>query len=176
VADARGPGESLVRQEPELPANDPIVSRSSSGWMLISALLLTATLAWALWDEAFGQRPWKGMQKEFVSRYTRYLDSIKSRSKETEAQVKESPEYQQLDQAASEAREAVKPEIDEIDKEVKLVQRKLDAVTEPFQNQRGRLTVINYDVETASGSAKDRYRRKAESLRSEKVEVRTSFR
>ena len=111
------------------------------------------------------------MQKEFVSRYTRYLDSIKSRSKETEAQVKESPEYQQLDQAASDAREAVKPEIDEIDKEVELVQRKLDAVTEPFQNQRGRLTVINYDVETASGSAKDRYRRKAESLRNEKVEV-----
>ena len=80
MADAPGtgesPGESLVKRTPELPLKDPIASRSSSGWMLVSALLLTATLAWSLWDEAFGQRPWKGMQKEFVSRYTRYLDSI----------------------------------------------------------------------------------------------------
>ena len=86
MADAPGPGESLIKKEPELPAADPIVSRSSSGWMLISALLMTATLAWALWDEAFGQRPWKNMQKEFVSRYSRYLDSIKSNAGKTETE------------------------------------------------------------------------------------------
>ena len=34
---------------------------------------LTVSLAWALYDEALGQRPWKGIQKEFVSRYTNYL-------------------------------------------------------------------------------------------------------
>jgi hypothetical protein len=171
VADARGPGESLIRQEPELPANDPIVSRSSSGWMLLSALLLTATLAWALWDESFGQRPWKGMQKEFVSRYTRYLDSIKSRSAQTEAEVKESAEYQQLDQEAKDAKAAVQSETDEITKEVDLIQKKLDAVTEPFQNQRGRLTVISYNIETASGSTKEKYRRQADSLKQSKVQV-----
>ena len=32
------PGESLVKKEPDIPAEDPIVSRSSSGWMLVSAL------------------------------------------------------------------------------------------------------------------------------------------
>ena len=65
--------------------------------MLVSALLMTISIAWALYDEAFGQRPWKGMQKEFVSRYTRYLDSIKNDAGKSETEIKESPEYQQLE-------------------------------------------------------------------------------
>ena len=77
MADSPEASESLVKKEPEVPAHDPIVSRSTSGMMLLCALLLTGSLVWALWDEAFGQRPWKGIQQEFVSRYTRYLRSIK---------------------------------------------------------------------------------------------------
>ena len=169
MADAQGTGESLVKREPELPAEDPIASRSSSAWMLLSALLLTATLAWALWDEAFGQRPWKGMQREFVSRYTHYLNSIKSDSKSSEEQVKESAEYQQLDEEAKAAEDQVKDEIAEITKEVDIIQAKLNAVTDPFQNQRGKLTVISYNIETSEGSAKDRYRRQAAKLKGDKV-------
>ncbi len=171
VADSSAPAESLVKKEPELPARDPIVSSSTSGILLVCALLLTASLAWALYDEAFGQRPWKGMQKEFVSRYTRYLNAIKSQSGKSEAEVKESPEYQQFDTDAKEALAKVKPEIDGIDQEVRQVQNKLNAVTEPFQNQRGQLTVINYNIELASGSAKDRYRRQAEQKKQQVVEV-----
>ena len=52
-----GPGESLVKKEADVPADDPIVSSSTSGWMLFSALLLTISIAWALYDEALGQRP-----------------------------------------------------------------------------------------------------------------------
>jgi len=171
VADSRGAAEALIKREPELPAQDPIVSRSTSGIMLLCALLLTATLAWSLYDEAFGQRPWKGMQKEFVSRYTRYLNGIKSQAGKSETEVKESAEYQQLDAEARAAQEKVKPEIDVIDQEVRQVQSKLTAVTDPFQNQRGRLTVINYNIEMASGSAKDKYRRQAEQKKEEVVEV-----
>jgi cytochrome c2 len=172
VADSPTPGESLVKKEPDLPAEDPIVSRSSSGWMLISALLLTISVVWALYDEAFWQRPWKGMQKEFVSRYTRYLDSIKADAGKSEAEIKESPEYKQLEDDEKAAREEVKPQIDEIDAAVTLAQRKLDAVTDPFQNQRGRLTVINYNIETSRDSAKERYRRDADAKRKEKVKVK----
>src|SRR5207247_6725386 len=150
---------------------DPIVSRSSSGAMLISAILLTVSLAWALYDESYGQRPWKGMQREFVARYTRYLDSIKNQAGKTEKEIKESPEYQALDEQAKAARAKVKPEIDQIDAEVKQVQVKLDDVTEPFQNQRGRLTVINYNVEQASGRSKEKYKKQAEGKRKEIVEV-----
>ena len=151
--------------------HDPIVSRSTSGIMLVCALLLTASLAWSLYDEAFGQRPWKGMQKQFVSRYTKYLKSIKQQAGQTEAEVKETPEYQQLEAEAQGALDKVKPDIAETDQKVVQIQRELDAVTEPFQNQRGKLTVINYNVEIASNSAKDKYRKQAQAKRAELVEV-----
>jgi cytochrome c551/c552 len=165
------PGESLIKKGPDVPAEDPIVSRSTSGWMLVSALLMTLSIAWALYDEAFMQRPWKGMQREFVARYTRYLDSIKANAGKSEAEIKESPEYQKLADDEKEARDAIQGEFDELGARVKVIQRKLDAITDPFQNQRGRLTVINYNVETAEGSAKDKYRREAEEKRQEIVEI-----
>lgn len=172
MADSPETNESLVvKREPEAPTHDPIVSRSTSGILLICALLLTVSLAWALWDEAFGQRPWKGIQQQFVSRYTRYLKSIKPQAGKTEAEVKESAEYQQLEAEAQAALEQVKPETAEVDKQVSLIQRQVDAVTDPFQNQRGRLTVISYNIETASGSAKEKYRKEAERKRQEVVEV-----
>lgn len=171
MADSPEATESLVKREPDAPVHDPIVSRSTSGIMLISALLLTVSLAWALWDEAFGQRPWRGIQQQFVSRYTRYLESIKPQAGKTEAEVKASPEYQALDGEAQGALEGVKPDINEIDRKVALIQKQLDAVTEPFQNQRGRLTVINYNIETAKDSAKEKYRQEAVKKRQEVVEV-----
>ena len=58
--------------------------------MLVCALLMTTSIAWALYDEAFGQRPWKAIQKEFVSRYTRYLTVSKRRPAERR-NIKESP-------------------------------------------------------------------------------------
>jgi len=139
--------------------------------MLICALLLTASLAWALYDEAFGQRPWKGIQKEYVARYGRYLDSIKSKAGVSEKEIKESPEYQALDEEAKAAEAQVKPQVDQLTAEVTRVQAKLAAVTEPFQNQRGKLTVINYNVETAHGGAKDRYRQQAAKKKNEIVSV-----
>lgn len=171
MADSPAPGESLVKKGPDLPAEDPIVSRSSSGWMLVSALLMTISIAWALYDEAFGQRPWKGMQKEFVARYTRYLDSIKANAGKSEAEIKESAEYQQLDAEAKAARQEIEPREKEINALVALIQNKLDAITDPFQNQRGRLTVINYNIEISKEAAKEKYRRQAEAKRQEIVEV-----
>ena len=171
MVDSPATGESLAKRESE-PARDPIVSRSSSGWMLVCALLMTASIAWALYDEAFGQRPWKSMQREFVSRYTRYLDSIKANAGKSETEIRESPEYTQLDDEAKAAAEQVEPEIKQIDAQVKLAQAKLDAITDTFQNQRGRLTVINYNVETAhSPSAKERYLNQAKAKRAEQVKI-----
>jgi cytochrome c551/c552 len=170
VAETPGP-ESLIKREPEVPAHDPIVSRSTSGIMLICAVLLTLSLGWALYDEALGQRPWKGIQKQFVSRYTRYLNSIKGQAGKTEKEVKESAEYQQFEAEAQAALERVKPEIAEIDQKVTHVQQQLDAATEPFQNQRGKLTVINYNVEIAPDKSKEKYRKQAAEKRAELVEV-----
>lgn len=171
MADSPRPDESLVKKDPDVPAQDPITSRSTSGWMLVSALLMTISIAWALYDEAFGQRPWKGMQNEFVERYTRFLDSIKDKAGKSEAEVKESPEYQALNDAAQAARAEIQDHEKELRGTVARIQAKLDAITEPFQNQRGRLTVISYNIEMAEGDAKQKYREQAEAERQEDIEV-----
>ncbi len=96
MADSPAPTESLIKAESE-PQRDPIVATSTSAIILISTLLLIFSAGWALYDEAYGQRPWKGMQREFVKRYSAYLKSIRKDAGKSEAEVKESPEYEQLD-------------------------------------------------------------------------------
>jgi cytochrome c2 len=100
-----------------------------------------------------------------------YLDSIKARAGKSEAEVKETPEYVQLDDEVKAAELEIKPRREEIDANVKRIQAKLDAITEPFQNQRGRLTVISYNIETHEGPAKQKYQRQAEEKRAELIEV-----
>jgi cytochrome c551/c552 len=163
--------ESIVKKEQEAPVRDPITSRSTSGILLICALLLTGVLAWALYDEAYGQRGWKGVQQEFVKRENRLLRRLKRSSSQTEQDVRESEEYKRLSEEAEAAKQRTDPRRQEIDKEVALVQRKLDAVTDPYQNQRGQITVINYRIETADKSGKDSLRKKADEKRQEKVTV-----
>jgi len=163
--------DAIARKEEEVPERDPIVSRSTSGIMLISALLLIGVLAWALYDEAYGQRPWKKAQQEFIARYTRYLNSIKGKAGQTEKEVKDSAEYEQLAEDVKAANEKVAPRKEEIKNEIKKIDDKLAAVTDPFQNARGQITVINYQIETASDSKKASLRQKAEQKKSEKIPV-----
>ena len=171
MADSPAASDSLAKREPDLSAHDPIVSRSTSAIILISVLLMTGSLVWALYDEAIYQRPWKGVQREFVARYTRYLKGLKANAGKSEQEVKESPEYQGLDEQANAAKEKVKPELDAIDDEIRKIQPQLDAITDPFQNQRGRLMVINYYIETASASSKDKFKKQAERKKQEVVDV-----
>ena len=169
--------DAIVKKEPEAkepvaPVRDPIVSRSTSGILLISALLMTAVLAWALYDEAYGQRPWKQMQQEFVKRENRLLKRLKKNNR-SEQEVRESEEYQRLAQEAEAARQAIEPERKEIDRQVKIVQDQLDAVTDGYQNARGQITVINYRVETAdSKSSKDKLRKDVEEKKAEPIKVK----
>src|SRR5712692_7451937 len=150
------PIESLVKKEAE-PQRDPIVSTSTSAIILVCTLLLIGVSAWALYDEAYGQRPWKGIQREFVKRYTTYLKSIRKDAGKSEAEVKETPEYQQLDADAKAADEKVRDRKKEIEDQYTKVQAKLDAVTDPFQNQRGKIVVITYKLETAPSNLWVRY-------------------
>src|SRR6266571_4874096 len=157
MADSPAPTESLIKAESE-PQRDPIVATSTSAIILVSTLLLIFSAGWALYDEAYGQRPWKGMQREFVKRYTAYLRSIRKDAGKSEAEVKETPEYQQLDEDAKASLDKVKADVADKDKQVAAIQAKLDAVTDPFQNQRGRIVVITFKLETSrKGSLWQKY-------------------
>ena len=162
---------SLIKKESE-PQRDPIVARSTSAIILICTLLLVGSAVWALYDEAYGQRPWRGMQREFVSRYTAYLKSIRKDAGKSEAEVKESPEYQELEAKAKEADANSRDRRKELDAQVAKIQAKLDAVTDPFQNQRGRIVVITWKLETAPGKFwKNWYDRQLKSKKAEQVTV-----
>ena len=133
--------DKLARRDPDAPAADPITSRSTSAVMLISALLLTGVLVWSLYDEVYGMRPWKSYQQSFVKRFDRYLARLEKRGFNSEKEVKQSPEYQRLDTEAKAARAQVAPKAAEIDRQVASIDAKLNAISDTFQDRRGRITV-----------------------------------
>ena len=66
--------------EKPIPEQDPITGKSYALHYLIATVILIATLFWALWDEAWGQRPWKAYQEEWRTRYSAFLDTARSKS------------------------------------------------------------------------------------------------
>ena len=173
MAENPADSDALIKREAadDAPVRDPIISRSTSNILLICALLLMASLAWALYDEAYGQRPWKGMQQEFVARYNRYLNRLKRSGNTTEKEAKESPEYQQIEAERLAANEAAAPRTKEIDGQIKFIDNQLAAITDPFQNKRGYITVVNYEIETADDDDKEKMRREVEEQKQEAIEV-----
>jgi cytochrome c2 len=163
--------EQLEKRAPDAPEPDPIADRSMSGALLISSLLLVVTLIWSLYDEVVGQRPWKTYQKDFVSKYSEYLDTAKERQGKSEKDVKATDGYKALaDEYDSVAAEA-KSKTDPIDAQVKKIDAKIDAVTEPFQNVRSYIVAQTYKEEvTDSESGKSSIRANIEKKRQEKVD------
>ncbi|MBV9925122.1 MAG: c-type cytochrome [Acidobacteria bacterium] len=155
----------------DAPKADPIVSRSTSAILLVSALLLTGVLAWSLYDEVYGMRPWKSYQQSFVKRYDRYLRRLEKRGFQSEKEVKQSAEYKRLDAEAQAARAASAPKTAEVDKRVAAIDEQLGAISEQFQDRRGQITLASYNVEQAAGSRKESLRRDLEQKKAEKVTV-----
>src|SRR5205085_11122110 len=100
-----------------IPENDPIVSKSYAAHYLIATVLLMATLFWALWDEAWGQRPWKAYQYAFKDRYTTYLKTLRTNSADEQKKLESDPEFQKLKQAYTDAANTVAPAVKEINED-----------------------------------------------------------
>lgn len=161
----------LAKRDPDAPAPDPIASRSTSAVLLVSALLLTGVLAWSLYDEVYGMRPWKSYQQSFVKRYDRYLKRLQKRGFKSEEEIRKSAEYQRLDAEAKAARAQAAPRQTEIDKRVAGIDEQLGAISDDFQDRRGRITVASYNVEQASGGRKESLRRDLDELKARKKTV-----
>ena len=82
-----------------IPEQDPITSKSYAAHYVIATILLMLTLFWALWDEAWGQRPWKAFQENFKTRYTAFLNTARSASAASQKDVEQSSDYASLKQA-----------------------------------------------------------------------------
>jgi cbb3-type cytochrome oxidase cytochrome c subunit len=168
---AETPETGIVKQEPQGPAPDPITSRTMSTAMLLGALLLTGVLIWSLWDEVFAMRPWKGYQQSFAKRYDRYLQRLERDGFKSEREVRESAEYKRLEAAATQARERVNDRVTALGRRVKTIDTQLAAITDTFQDKRGRITVKNYEIEVAEEGDREDLRREVEQMKAETVTV-----
>jgi cytochrome c551/c552 len=128
---------------------DPIVSQSLSFPYLISALLLMASLGWALYDEYYGTRPWKDYQHRFVAIYSSWLKKKLPIQDKAEKAVKESETYKQLDAALQAADKAAGPEFDRVNKDLALLATRKTVIDDWFQAERGWVGARTYDMETA---------------------------
>ncbi len=133
---------------PETPSDDPIESSSLSIPILICAFLLLLTVAWSLYDEFYGLRPWRSYQGEFAKVYARYLDKKAIPQQEKlEKAIKASAEYQALDAQVKAAGKATAPRRLEINAESEYIDRRLAALTDTFQEARGKITALIYNME-----------------------------
>ena len=134
---------------PDLPPqqDDPIVSRPLSGLILISAFLLLLTVAWSLYSEFFGLRPWRTYQNRFRTLYSAYLQKQITQRRAAEQALYATPDYQKLKAAADNAGRAVLPADRQITDQIDLLDRQRAIVTPDFQDARGRVGALTYQLE-----------------------------
>src|SRR5438105_15646839 len=129
------------------PQDDPITSKSLALAYLIATVLLLGTLLWAIYDENWGTRPWKGFQTEFKDRYDSYLKSVRSRSASAEKDLMSSSDYQALKADFDRISADVKPKVDEINKEVNKVNQDIGIVQTAFVDARAHVSADTYALE-----------------------------
>jgi cytochrome c551/c552 len=134
--------------EQPIPEQDPIVTKSYALHYVVAMVILMASLFWALWDEAYGQRPWKAFQSEWKQRYAAFLKTTESKSEKSQKDVEQNPEYQQLQQAYDQAYQSAKPHREELQKQITELSAKILAVQNVFTDKRAYANALTYEIET----------------------------
>jgi hypothetical protein len=150
--------EDVLPDKP-VPDNDPITTKSYAAHYVIAMIFLTATLFWALWDEAYGQRPWKAYQHEWKDRYTTFLKGARSKSATSVKDVEGSPDYQALVQGYKQAVADSSAQSKAITEKLREVNGRLLAVRSVFTDRRAYVNALTYEIETddsQSGKASKR--------------------
>jgi cytochrome c2 len=132
---------------PELPPDDPVTSRPMAGLVLISVFLLMLTVSWSLYDEFYGLRPWRSYQSEFSKVYSSYLEKQYQQRKAAEQKFYSAPQYQKLLAEVKAAHDAAKARDQEIGQQIDLLDRQRAAMTDAFQNSRGLVGALTYQLE-----------------------------
>src|SRR5215470_18836761 len=159
--------EELVPEKP-IPEQDPITSKSYAAHYLIATVILVITLFWALWDEAWGQRPWKAFQETFKSRYSAFLNTARSSSSTSQKDVEKSSDYDALKQAYQKAYQDSKAQAEEARKKLDDANARLLAVQSVFTDRRAYVNALTYELETSeSASAKASKQKEIDKYKSE---------
>jgi cytochrome c551/c552 len=163
--------EELVPDKP-IPDDDPIVSKSLAPHYVVAVIILMATLFWALWDEDFGQRPWKAFQQQWKTRYSAFLKTARSQSSASQKEVEAAPEYQAVKLSYEQANQSAAPRAREINEKLRDLSGKILAVQNVFTDRRAYVNASTYDIETeTSNSAKQRKQRNLDQYKQEVTTV-----
>ena len=158
--------------EKPIPEQDPITGKSYAIHYLIATVILIGTLFWALYDEAWGQRPWKAFQDQWKDRYSAFLNTATSKSSKSEQSVEQDPQYAVLKQAYEKAYQDSKPQAEEARKKLDDAGARLLAVQSFFTDRRAYVNALTYELETStSDSAKAREKKDIDSYKAEQATV-----
>src|SRR5215470_3218490 len=122
-------------------------------WYVVSMVLLMVTLFWALWDEAFGQRPWKAYQREWKDRYSAFLKTARSTSAQSEKDVEANGDYQKLKQDYEQASQQAAARTREINDQLRVLSAKILAVQNVFTDRRAYVNALTYNIETTTSAS-----------------------
>ncbi len=134
---------------PDVPAppKDPITSKSLGGPLLAAAFLLLLALAWALYQEEYGLRPWRGYQSRFAAAYASYLEKRVAKRKAEEAGLQNDPQWQKLEADVVAAQKSASAKDAEIQQQLDLVERQREAMLTAFQTDRSLVGSLTYDYD-----------------------------
>src|SRR6202453_2706471 len=131
-----------------------------------------ATLFWALWDEAWTQRPWKALQEQWRDRYSAFLNTAHSKSATSEKDVEQNPDYVALKQAYEKTYQDSKAQAEEARKKLDDASARLLAVQSVFTDRRAYVNALTYEFETStSKSAKDSKQKEIDAYKNEQTTV-----
>src|SRR5271169_1263440 len=142
----------MVPDKPIL-ENDPVVSKSLAPHYVVAMVVLMASLFWALWDEDFGQRPWKTFQHEWKARYAAFLKSARTESRDLQKEIESSTDYQKLKQDYDATSQSAAPRIKEINEKLRDLSARILAVQNVFTDRRAYAGALTYQIETETGAA-----------------------
>jgi len=155
-----------------IPEQDPITGKSYAIHYLIATVILIGTLFWALYDEAWGQRPWKAFQDAWKVRYSAFLNTEKSTSAKSESSVENDPQYAALKQNYDRAFQDSKAASEEARKKLDDASARLLAVQSVFTDRRAYVNALTYEWETStSASAKASKQKEIDSYKAEQATV-----
>jgi cytochrome c551/c552 len=129
------------------------------------------TVAWSLYNEFYGLRPWISYQNRFIAAYVPYLQAQLKQRNADEAALKATPEYQRLVAALKTATDAAAPADARLSAEMDLLDQQRAAMTEAFQRARGKVGALTYQLEQIPDSDKDAKASKLNELNDAKAEI-----
>ena len=122
--------------------------------MLVSFFLLMLTVAWSLYDEFFGLRPWRAYQRDFTSAYQDFLGKQITTETKAEDAVYSSADYKKLKADLDAAEQSIKAKDADFVRQLALLELQRTAITPAFQNARGKVGALIYQVEIIPESDK----------------------